>query len=101
VLIWAAAVALVDAGLIGALLRWRAEPHLVFALAAANPVEDARLALMSGLDRDLATLGPVGVYLARHVGDGALAALGVVVPLAWGSLAWLAALVHFRRADTV
>ena len=101
VLAWAAAVALVDAALVGVLLRWHLEPHVVFALAAANPVEEARLALLSGLDHDLATLGPVGHYLARHVGDGALYALGVVGPLAWGTLAWLAALIHFRRADIV
>lgn len=99
VVAWAAAVALVDAGLIGALLRWHVEPHVVFAIAAVNPVEDARLALLSGLDHDLATLGPVGVYLVRKVGDGGLYALGVVGPLVWGTVTWVAALLHFRRAD--
>jgi len=99
VLIWAAAVALLDAGLIGVLLRWRLDPHIVFALAAANPVEDARLALLSGVDHDLSTLGPVGFYLAGQLGDPVLYALGVAVPLAWGALACLAALAHFRRAD--
>jgi ABC-type transport system involved in multi-copper enzyme maturation permease subunit len=101
ILIWAAAVALLDAGLIGVLLRWRLDAHVVFALAAANPVEDARLALLSGVDRDLSTLGPVGFYLAGHLGDGALYALGVAIPFAWGTLCWLAALVHFRRTDIV
>ena len=101
VLVWAAAVALVDAALVGAMLRWHLAPHAVFAIAAVNPVEEARLALLSGLDHDLATLGPVGHYLARHVGDGALYALGLVGPLVWGTLAWLAALLHFRRADIV
>ncbi|HSD89537.1 MAG TPA: ABC transporter permease subunit, partial [Kofleriaceae bacterium] len=43
VVIWAAAVALVDAGLIGVMLQWRLPPQLVFWLAALNPVEDARL----------------------------------------------------------
>jgi ABC-2 type transport system permease protein len=99
ILIWAAGVALVDAGLIGALLHWHVDAHVVFAIAAANPVEDARLALLSGVEPDLATLGPVGFYLSQHVGDGALYLIGVAAPLAWGSLAWLAALLHFRRAD--
>lgn len=99
VVIWAAGVALLDAGLIGVLLRWRLDPHVVFALAAINPVEDARLALLSGIDRDLSTLGPVGFYLAGRLGDAALHALGLAIPLAWGTLAWLAALAHFRRAD--
>ena len=99
VVIWAAGVALLDAGLIGVLLRWRLDAHVVFALAAANPVEDARLALLSGIDRDLSTLGPVGFYLVGRLGDAALHALGLAIPLAWGTLAWLAALAHFRRAD--
>lgn len=99
VLIWAAAVALLDAGLIGVLLRWRLDARAVFALAALNPVEDARLALLSGIDRDLSTLGPVGFFLVGKLGDAALHALGIAVPLAWGTLAWLAALLHFRRAD--
>ncbi|HZJ66044.1 MAG TPA: ABC transporter permease subunit, partial [Kofleriaceae bacterium] len=96
---WAAGVALLDAGLIGVLLRWRLDPHIVFALAAINPVEDCRLALLSGIERDVATLGPVGFYLAGRLGDAALHALGIAVPLIWGTLAWLAALAHFRRAD--
>lgn len=101
VLFWAAAVALVDAGLIGVLLHWRLEPHAVFALAAINPVEDARLALLSGVEPDLATLGPVGFFLAQRIGDAGLYFLGIAVPLAWGTIAWLAALHHFRRADIV
>jgi ABC-type transport system involved in multi-copper enzyme maturation permease subunit len=99
VVVWAAAVLLVDAGLIGVLLRWHLEPHTVFALAAANPVEEARLALLSGVDHDLSTLGPVGFYLSQHVGDGALHALGLLGPLAWGTGAWLVALARFRRGD--
>lgn len=99
VVVWAAGVALLDAGLIGVLLRWRLDPHVVFALAAINPVEDARLALLSGIDHDLSTLGPVGFYLVGRLGDAALYALGIAVPLVWGTLSWLVALVHFRRAD--
>jgi ABC-type transport system involved in multi-copper enzyme maturation permease subunit len=99
VLIWAAAVALLDAGLIGVLLRWQIDARAVFVLAALNPVEDARLALLSGVDRDLSTLGPVGFYLASRLGDTLLYALGLAIPLAWGALAWLVALIHFRRAD--
>lgn len=96
---WAAGVALLDAGLIGVLLRWRLDPHVVFTLAAINPVEDARLALLSGIDPDLSTLGPVGFYLAGRLGDAGLHALGLAIPLVWGTVTWLGALAHFRRAD--
>jgi hypothetical protein len=44
----------------------------VFALVVANPVEDARFALLSGIDHDLSTLGPVGFYLVGRLGDATL-----------------------------
>jgi hypothetical protein len=47
ILVWALGVALLDFGLIGAMLRWRLDPHAVFSLAMINPVEAARLALLS------------------------------------------------------
>jgi ABC-type transport system involved in multi-copper enzyme maturation permease subunit len=100
-LAWALAVALLDFGLLGLMLKWRLNAHAVFTLAALNPVEDARLALVSGLEPDLATLGPVGFYLAHRVGAGALYWLGVLWPLALGLGAWSAALHRFRRGDLV
>ncbi|MCA8972505.1 MAG: ABC transporter permease subunit, partial [Planctomycetes bacterium] len=42
-LVWAAQIALIDFGLIGLMLQWRMPPEAVFALAALNPVQDARL----------------------------------------------------------
>ena len=47
ILFWVVGVALLDFGLIGAMLTWKLEPRLVFLIAAANPVEAARLALLS------------------------------------------------------
>lgn len=96
---WALGVALLDFGVVSLLLRWRLPPELVFTLTALNPVEAARLALLSGLDAELSTLGPVGFYLANRVGPDALFAFGVAWPLAVGAGAWLAALRSFRRAD--
>jgi ABC-type transport system involved in multi-copper enzyme maturation permease subunit len=101
VVAWGLGVALLDFGLIGAMLRWHVNPRLVFLLAGLNPVESARLALLSGLDPELATLGPVGFYLATRLGGGALYALGVLWPLAAGAAAWGAALWRFRRGDLV
>lgn len=101
VAVWALAVALVDFGLIGLLLTWRVEPRAVFALAAANPVQAVRMALLAAADPDLSTMGPVGFYLANRWGAGALLALGIAWPLAFGGIAWLAALRRFRRGDLV
>jgi ABC-type transport system involved in multi-copper enzyme maturation permease subunit len=99
--IWAASVALLDFAAIGLLLRWRLPPEGVFALAAANPVHAARMALLGAAEPTLATLGPVGFYLANRVGGGALLALGVAWPVAVGAGAWLVAWRSFQRGDAV
>ncbi len=99
ILTWALAVALLDFGLIGLMLKWQMNPKAVFTLAALNPVQDARMALLSSLDPDLRTLGPVGFYMSNRVGSGALFALGVIWPAVVGAGAWTAALLRFRRGD--
>lgn len=101
VLAWVAGVALVDFGLIGVMLTWRLDPRAVFLLAALNPVQCARLALLSAAEPDLATLGPVGFYLSNEFGRPALLALGIGWPACFGGLALGLALRAFRRGDAV
>ena len=101
ILAWALGVALLDFGLIGVMLRWRIDAHAVFTLAALNPVQDARMALLSGLEPDLPTLGPVGFYLAHRFGATALFLLGVAWPVAVGVGTWTGACIAFRRGDLV
>ncbi|MFN2377550.1 MAG: ABC transporter permease, partial [Candidatus Binatia bacterium] len=48
-LVWLASVALHDFALIGLLLQWRVPAPVVFALAAVNPVEAARLAVLASV----------------------------------------------------
>jgi ABC-2 type transport system permease protein len=99
--LWIASAALLDFAGIALLLQWRVPAPVVFALAAANPVQAARMALLSAAEPTLATLGPVGFYLANHVGAGALFALGVAWPAAVGLGGWLVAWAAFRRGDAV
>lgn len=100
-LLWAAGVALLDVAGIALLLRWRIPAQGVFLLAAANPVQAARMALLSSAEPTLAALGPVGFYLANRIGARALFALGVVWPVAVGAGGWLLAWRAFRRGDVV
>lgn len=100
-LIWMASTALLDFAGIALLLQWRLPAQAVFALAAANPVEAARLALLSAAEPSLATLGPVGFYLANRVGARALLGLGLAWPLAVGALTWAFGWARFRRGDLV
>lgn len=100
-LAWLGASMLHDFALIGALLRWKLPPHVVFALAAANPVEAARIGILSAIDPELSVLGPVGFWLANAFGPHLALALGVGWPLAVGALAMFLAHKRLTRMDLV
>ncbi|MEO8196188.1 MAG: ABC transporter permease subunit [Thermoanaerobaculia bacterium] len=100
-LVWAATVSLLDFALIGALLQWRIHAATVFLLAGINPVQCARLALLAGHDPELSSFGPVGFYLAQHLGANGLLALGIGWPVLFGTVAWLVGLRRFRSGDLV
>ena len=99
--LWALGAALLDFALVGLMLQWRVPPLLVFALAALNPVQDARLALLAGADPELAHLGPVGFWLASRLGAGGLLAVGLGWPLLLGVTLWLLGWQRFRKSDLV
>lgn len=101
ILIWAAGVALIDFGLIGLMLQWELPPSAVFALAVLNPVQCARLALLSAAQPELSTFGPVGFFLANRVGSTGLLLIGIGWPLLLGLTAWVWSLGAFRRRDLV
>jgi ABC-type transport system involved in multi-copper enzyme maturation permease subunit len=101
VIAWALGVALLDFGVIGMLLRWHVNARVVFALAIANPVEASRLALLSHLQPDLGTYGPVGLFLAQRIGTNALFLIGIAWPAIVGVFTGLLAFHKFRRSDRV
>jgi hypothetical protein len=94
--VWIASAALLDFAGIALLLQWRVPAPAVFVLAVANPVQAARMALLSAAEPTLATFGPVGFYMANHVGAEALFALGIVWPWTIGIVGWLVAWRSFR-----
>ncbi|MBK6462197.1 MAG: ABC transporter permease [Myxococcales bacterium] len=100
-LAWVVASALHDFALIGALLRVRLPPEVVFVLAAANPVESARIAVLSGVDPELSVLGPVGFWLANTLGPRLMLAVGVAWPALLGTLGLLAAERRLVSSDLV
>jgi ABC-2 type transport system permease protein len=100
-LLWALGAALLDFGLVALMLQARVNAQTVFLLAAVNPVQAARMALLAGASSELSVLGPVGFYLSTRVGAGGLYTLGVVWPVVVGVGAWLLAFFSFRRADIV
>ncbi|MBK9388297.1 MAG: ABC transporter permease [Planctomycetes bacterium] len=101
ILIWAAGVAFIDFGLVGVMLQYELPPSAVFALATINPVQCARLALLSAAQPELSTFGPVGFFLANKIGGSGLLALGLAWPLFLGLTAWVWSLSRFTRRDLV
>lgn len=99
ILVWVAGVLLIDFGLVGVMLQWELPPQAVFALAALNPVQCARLALLSAAQPELSTFGPVGFFLANRIGATGLLLLGLGWPLLLGLTAWVWSLGAFRRRD--
>jgi ABC-2 type transport system permease protein len=99
--VWALAAALMDVGLIGLMLRWRLHPLAVFGLAALNPIEAARVALVASADGDLSALGPVGFFLSNRLGTAGLLALGVGWPAFLGGACSALALHRFKAMDLV
>ena len=83
------------------MLQWELPPSAVFALAVLNPVQCARLALLSAAQPELSTFGPVGFFLANRVGNTGLLWAGIGWPLLLGLTAWVWSLGAFRRRDLV
>jgi ABC-type transport system involved in multi-copper enzyme maturation permease subunit len=100
-LVWVLAVALLDFGLVGLMLQWRLPAVAVIALAALNPVEAARLALLSAAEPSLSTLGPVGFFLVDKLGPGWLLVVGISWPVVVGTTAWAMARRWLRTGDLI
>lgn len=100
-LTWLVTTALHDFGLIALLLRAPLMPGFVFALAASNPAEAARLAMLSSIDPELSVLGPVGFWLANALGAGLTLLVGVGWPLVLGALAAWIAVRRLHRSDLI
>jgi ABC-2 type transport system permease protein len=99
--LWLASAALIDFAAMALLLQWRVPAWAVFGLAVLNPVQSARLALLSAAEPTLGALGPVGFYLANQLGAPALLAIGMAWPVILGLAAFALALACFRRGDAI
>lgn len=98
-LAWFGTTALHDFGLIALLLRFKLVPAVVFGLAASNPAEAGRLAILTGIDPELSVLGPVGFWLATTLGPTLTLLVGIGWPVLLGIGVVFAAIRRLNRAD--
>ena len=90
-LVWVVATALHDFALVGLLLHARVPPRIVFALAAINPSEAARIGILTSVDPELSVLGPVGFYIANTLGATRALFVAVAWPFVLGTFGVLGA----------
>lgn len=99
--IWALVIAFMDFALLGMMLQWRLNPRTIFLLAAINPMQAARMGLLSSAEPELSVFGPVGFFLANRIGATGLLMLGVAWPTILGTICWFLGLRRFRSGDLV
>jgi Cu-processing system permease protein len=77
---WLASVFLSDLGLIGTALVLKLSPKALLWLSLANPAQVFKVAVLDGIQRNLESLGPAGMYAAEVLGDRLQPALiGILV----------------------
>jgi ABC-2 type transport system permease protein len=100
-LVFVVTAALHDVLLITVLLRTSLPPQVVFAFAALNPSEAARVGILASVDPELSVLGPVGFWLANSLGPGFALALAVAWPTALGLFTTWRALRRTQLMDLI
>jgi Cu-processing system permease protein len=78
--VWLVSVFLSDLGLIGTAVVLQLSPRTLLWLSLANPAQVFRVVVLNGIQRNLESLGPGGLYAAEVLGDWLpLALTGVLV----------------------
>jgi Cu-processing system permease protein len=86
IFVWLVSVFLGDLGLIGTAVVLQLSPRSLLWLSLANPAQVFKLAVLQGIQRNLESLGPGGLYATEVLGDwlpltlSGLLALWVAVP---------------------
>ena len=99
--IWMLLEALIDALLLGALIRQQVRAEWVLGAALLNPIQAFRTASVALFEPEMSVLGPLSYTLVDTLGRGGLLAWA----LAWPTVVGLAAAAFgyrvFRRSDVV
>lgn len=99
--IWLSAEGLVDAVLLGLLIRQSVAAEWVLGLAMLNPLQAFRTAAVVLFDPELKLLGPLSYTLLEELGAQGLLAWAIVWPVAVGLLSASVGAWHFARRDAI
>ena len=99
--IWLAAEGLVDAVLLGLLIRQSVAAEWVLGLAMLNPLQAFRTAAVVLFDPELKLLGPLSYTLLEELGANGVLLWAIIWPIVVGlGAAWIGAW-RFSRRDAV
>lgn len=98
-LAWVFFAFVADAVTVGLVVSGRAGPVGLFWLAAANPVQAAKILCLLTLSAKLEVLGPAGIYAVKSFGPTGAGFILAGILLAWTALPAAAAWGVFRRMN--
>jgi Cu-processing system permease protein len=94
--VWLVSVFLSDFGLIGTAVVLQLSPRILLWLSLVNPPQVFKLVVLNGIQRNLESLGPGGLYATEVLGDWLpLALLGVLA--LWAILPFAASVLLLRN----
>ncbi len=97
---WLTLVFVSDLGLMASSLLFKLRVQEIFGLAAVNPLQSFKMAVIVNLNASLDVLGPVGSYASQTLGDGLPWVLGASLA-AWTAVPLALAVVIFVRRSSV
>ncbi len=97
---WLALVFVSDLGLMASSVLLKLRVQEIFGLAAANPLQSFKMAVIVNMNASLDVLGPVGAYASRTLGAGLPWVLAASL-MAWTLIPLALAVVLFARRGSV
>jgi ABC-2 type transport system permease protein len=97
--LWLASEAMIDALLLGLLVKQRLPPEVVVGLALLNPLQAFRTASIALFDPELTVFGPISLTILETYGRAPLLAWAALWPLVLGTAAALLGAWLFVRKD--
>ena len=98
-LVWFGGILILDFFVIGVLLNFNFSPVMLFILTTLNPIQAARIGILSVLEPELSILGPMGFFISTQINTFWMGFLGIAWPIALGNLFLYVSFKNIRNGD--
>lgn len=100
-ILWLVFEALVDALLLGLMLKQRIMAEAILGLAFMNPLQAFRMAAISLFDPELTVLGPIAYTIIEKIGITSLISWAILWPVLFGLVFAMIGYVRFKKRDLI